>query len=70
MRSDLPTEFEADRFLTVRELMDFTSIRSPNTLRSMVSRGLLPKPTRLSAKRIGWRTSAIKKWAAQREAMA
>ncbi len=42
---------------------------SRSTINRMVDEGTFPKPTKLGARRIGWRAAAISEWLEGREAL-
>jgi prophage regulatory protein len=55
-----------DTMLGVREVERLTGL-SESTIERRVKQGLFPKPTKLSARRIGWRAGAVKDWVDERD---
>ena len=68
-KSSSEISIAAERFLSIAEVMEFTSIKSRTTIGAMVREGILPPPAKLSAKRRGWRYSTLRRWADEREAL-
>jgi len=54
-----------DRLLTVTELSAWLRV-SRSTIYRMLRKGELPRPLRLSRRRVGWREADIRRWLARR----
>jgi prophage regulatory protein len=58
------SDYHADRFLKLREVMRITSLGSSTIYRRMDA-GTFPKPKILSVGCVRWRESDIEKWMAE-----
>jgi prophage regulatory protein len=56
-----------DTMLRMRDVARITSM-SPSNIKRRVRAGGFPKPTKISARRIGWPAHKVKAWLADREA--
>ena len=65
----LPPDLAHDRVVGTDTAAAYAGY-STSHFRSLVNQGLAPAPIRLSARKLGWKVSALRAWIASKEAAA